>query len=378
MHVHSPQRVLELPRTRTESGHASQQLHYERRAASAAILAAAALAIAVAVAAVLLLYAYKAIIRCFNFVGEYFTGDESFDLQDRVWEYFVGKTDEAHEDIDTNEGAQRSFFLTLQVLLFAYLCGQYLFAGPVLHGSLLCRFVGPWVLAPVYKPAVPTFWYLTMRVMETGAMHNNILTLTLNELFVGAVVVWLLIALVFTLPLTFVCYFYLGLAIMSPALFHRFAWPVLKKKEKSFRFEYTIEEFKALEGDDERTEINAATMVLTRLFLGGLVVSITIGASLLPFYQGASYVHVLSQIVASAMEGLKIWTPDFALTFAWPATLRFPERFGLAAALTIMGSEYALMAFQTVYSSMFPGGFGLVQERTDTEKPPDVEECNSF
>ena len=51
MHVHSPQRVLELPRTRTESGHASQQLHYERRAASAAILAAAALAIAVAVAA---------------------------------------------------------------------------------------------------------------------------------------------------------------------------------------------------------------------------------------------------------------------------------------------------------------------------------------
>jgi hypothetical protein len=308
--------------------------------------------IAVAVAAVLLLYAYKTIITCLKLE----------DLQDRVWEYFVGNVNDTQEDIETLEGAQRSFFLTLQVLLFAYLCGQYLFAGPVLQGSLLCRFVGPWVLAPVYKPAVPTFWYLTMRVLETGAMHNNVWTLTLNATFVGAVVVWLLIALVFTVPLTFVCYVYLGFAIMLPALLHRFAWPLLF--ETKFRFQIDFDEFKGLEED----KIDTATNIVTRLFFGGLVVSITIGASLLPFYQGASYVHVLSQVVASAMEGLKFWTPDFSLTFAWPATLRLPEKFGLAAALTMMGSEYALLAFQAVYCSMFPSGAGLVKE----QEPPEV------
>ena len=59
---HSPQRVLELPRTRTESGHAGfpSAAPYERRAASAAILAAAALAIAAAVAARLSLAADNA------------------------------------------------------------------------------------------------------------------------------------------------------------------------------------------------------------------------------------------------------------------------------------------------------------------------------
>jgi hypothetical protein len=72
-------------------------------------------------------------------------------------------------------------------------------------------------------------------------------------------------------------------------------------------------------------------------------------------------------MVVSVVEGLKFWTPEFSLTFEWPATLRLPEKFGLFAALTMMGSEYALLAFQTVYSSMFPGGFGLVMERT--EKP---------
>ena len=67
MHVcdHSPQRVLELPRTRPESGHAisPRQLHYERGAASAAILAAAALALATAVAARLSLVADNAAAR---------------------------------------------------------------------------------------------------------------------------------------------------------------------------------------------------------------------------------------------------------------------------------------------------------------------------
>jgi hypothetical protein len=72
-------------------------------------------------------------------------------------------------------------------------------------------------------------------------------------------------------------------------------------------------------------------------------------------------------MVVSVVEGLKFWTPEFSLTFEWPATLRLPEKFGLFAALTMMGSEYALLAFQTVYSSMFPGGFGLVMGRT--EKP---------
>ena len=64
MHVrdHSPQRVLELPRTRPENGHAGfpSAAPYERRAASAAILAAAALAIAAAVAARLSLAADNA------------------------------------------------------------------------------------------------------------------------------------------------------------------------------------------------------------------------------------------------------------------------------------------------------------------------------
>merc|ERR1711933_493685 len=111
-------------------------------------------------------------------------------------------------------------------------------------------------------------------------------------------------------------------------------------------------------------------MLYARLFIGGLVVSITIGGGLLPFYQGASYSQVLSQIVASAVEGLKFWTPEFSLTFAWPATLRLPEKFGLFAALTMMGSEYALLAFKAVYKSMFPSGVGLVKE----QKPPEVSD----
>merc|ERR1712019_136135 len=151
-----------------------------------------------------------------------------------------------------------------------------------------------------------------------------------------------------------------------PALLNRFAWPLLF--DTKFRFQIDFDEFKGLE-EDKRAEIDTATNIVTRLFLGGLVVSITIGASLLPFYQGASYVHVLSQVLASALEGLKIWAPDFSLTFAWPATLRLPEKFGLAAALTMMGSEYALLAFKAVYKSMFPSGAGLVKEQ---QEPPEV------
>ena len=62
---HSPQRVLELPRTRTESGRAflPSAAPYERQAASAAILAAAALAIAAAVAVRLSLAADNAAAR---------------------------------------------------------------------------------------------------------------------------------------------------------------------------------------------------------------------------------------------------------------------------------------------------------------------------
>jgi hypothetical protein len=216
--------------------------------------------LAVAGAAALLLYIYKTIIK--PSLGR---------LQECAWESVSGKIDEVRADIEADTGAQRSFFLTVQVLLFAYLSGQYLFAGPVLEGSMMCRVAGPLVLAPIYKPAVPTFWYLAMRVLDQrGSVDNNVWTLALISAFVGPVTLWLLAALMATLPLTFVCYVYLGLAIMSPALLHRVVWP---RSGTKFRFQYTPKEYMKL-SEEDKVECDAATMLYARLFLGGLVVSI--------------------------------------------------------------------------------------------------------
>ena len=91
-----------------------------------------------------------------------------------------------------------------------------------LRGDALCTVAARITMAPFFKPLVAPVFQIFISVMldSSGGLHRNVLTETLVAVQIIIFGIWLVVAFMFSAPLVFEAFCFLGLALVMPPFVH--------------------------------------------------------------------------------------------------------------------------------------------------------------
>jgi hypothetical protein len=269
----------------------------------------------------------------------------------------------------------RGAILYVQLLCACFFLGQYFMWTPqskTPQGGVLCTLFARSTISIFYKPLVPTMWYGLAHLLDNqgGMLHHTVFTDTLVglvELIFGA---WCVLAFAVALPVL-VCYFYFVLALVLPLamytwvqreLLFKVALHPLRtvKDRKSYKAnikalintrstdKWELVDSPASVAAVER-DASRVLLVWKRLVLLFVLAAAVLSIKLWPFYQGQTYIDVLTSAASQLGVSLEFWELGWWAGFGWPDELPLPDQLVLSVSLVALGAEQILKLLLAVF-----------------------------
>jgi hypothetical protein len=257
------------------------------------------------------------------------------------------KTDEVRSKIETGVKAkshktQRSFFLSVHLLIVSFVIGVSLSTGP--SGGVVCQAAN--VLSIVFrKPFLPSLLYCLNYLVDSNGwlLWLNPYTDSLVAVMMLLALLWLLVAFIFSCPIL-LCFPFLTLIFFLPTFVYFKTWGHMMlftpetsnvdsdgdsrhngMKNPEHVKKPEVDEWE--DGWDENKARSAlgAQVIFKRLIIYSTLTALVFGCALMPLYQGSGYEQVLKSAAGHFSVGLRFWRPSFRLSFRWP-DISFPSQ----------------------------------------------------